>query len=88
MQDFRRKEEKLLKAIKALNDIEQLLVVIAQFQPQWHHLLTSVDIRVDKSLVVIRPQIFADYRTLLASIGWPPELLPKGMLLSKFFSTL
>ncbi|KAK2640949.1 hypothetical protein Ddye_022712 [Dipteronia dyeriana] len=73
--DFRRKEKRLHKAIKALNDIEQLLIGIAQFQPQWHHLLTSVDIRVDKSLVVIRPQIFADYRTLLASIGWPPELL-------------
>ncbi|KAL5763599.1 hypothetical protein ACOSQ2_016193 [Xanthoceras sorbifolium] len=73
--EFRRKEEKILKAIKALNDIDELLVVIAQFQPQWHHLLKSVDIRVDKSLVVIRLQIFADYRILLASIGWPPKLL-------------
>lgn len=75
MQDFQPKKERLLKALKVLNEIEEVLVRVAKFQPQWHHLLKSVDIRVDKSLVVLRPQVFAEQRNLLASIGWPPKLI-------------
>ncbi|XP_050152588.1 RINT1-like protein MAG2L [Malus sylvestris] len=67
------KHEKLLQAIKALNDLE-VLVDVMKLQPQWHHLLTSVDGRVDKTLAILRPQVFADHRSLLASLGWPPKL--------------
>ncbi|XP_062029195.1 RINT1-like protein MAG2L [Rosa rugosa] len=67
------KQEKLLQAIKALNDLE-VLVGLVKLRPQWHHLLKSVDARVDKTLAVLRPQVFADHRAFLASLGWPPKL--------------
>lgn len=67
------KHEKLLQAIKAMNDLE-VLVGLVKLRPQWHHLLKSVDARVDKTLAILRPQIFADHRALLASLGWPPKL--------------
>nr|XP_023879771.1 RINT1-like protein MAG2L isoform X2 [Quercus suber] len=69
------KQEKLLQAIKAMNDIEEALVHVVKFHPQWRNLLISVDNRVDKILAVIRPQVFADHRALLASLGWPPKIL-------------
>ncbi|XP_062173130.1 RINT1-like protein MAG2L isoform X1 [Alnus glutinosa] len=69
------KQEKLLQAIKAMNDIEKLLINIGKFQPQWCNLLKSVDARVDKILGALRPQVFADHRAVLASLGWPPKLL-------------
>jgi hypothetical protein len=75
MQDSGPKQEKLLQAIKAMNDIEKLLINIGKFQPQWCNLLKSVDARVDKILVALRPQVFADHRAVLASLGWPPKLL-------------
>lgn len=70
-----RKHDKLLQAIKSMNDIEQVLVVIVKFHPQWLCLLRSVDVRVDKILAALRPKVFADHRALLASLGWPPKLL-------------
>ncbi|KAF2291772.1 hypothetical protein GH714_035540 [Hevea brasiliensis] len=73
--DFGPKQERLLRAIKLMNDIEDLLVDVVIFHPQWSHLLESVDIRVDKILTVVRPQVLADHRALLASLGWPPKLL-------------
>ncbi|KAJ0020262.1 hypothetical protein Pint_31579 [Pistacia integerrima] len=73
--DFQPKNERLVQALKVLNGIEEVLVRVAKIQPQWHHLLKSVDIRVDKLLAVLRPQVFADHRNLLASIGWPPKLV-------------
>lgn len=73
MQDSGIKHEKLLQAIKALNDLE-VLIDLVKLRPQWHHLLKSVDARVDKTLVTLRPQVFADHRALLASLGWPPKL--------------
>lgn len=73
MQDAGTKHEKLLQAIKALNDLE-VLVDVMKLRPQWYHLLTSVDGRVDKTLAILRPQVFADHRSLLASLGWPPKL--------------
>ncbi|XP_050203880.1 RINT1-like protein MAG2L [Mercurialis annua] len=73
--DFGLKQERLVRAIQVMNNIEDILVDVAKFHPQWSHLLQSIDVRVDKSLVVVRPQILADYRALLASLGWPPKLL-------------
>jgi hypothetical protein len=75
LQDNERKHDNLLQAIKAMNDIEQVLVTVVKFHPQWQCLLRSVDVRVDKILAALRPQIFADHRALLASFGWPPKLL-------------
>ncbi|KAK8493965.1 hypothetical protein V6N13_029071 [Hibiscus sabdariffa] len=68
------KEERLLQAIKAMNDIEEILVNVENSQ-RWHHLLVSVDHRVDKTLAVLRPEALAQHRALLASLGWPPKLL-------------
>lgn len=73
MQSSGTKHEKLLQAIKAMNDLE-VLVGLVKLRPQWHHLLKSVDARVDKTLAILRPQVFADHRALLASLGWPPKL--------------
>nr|XP_027187369.1 RINT1-like protein MAG2L isoform X2 [Cicer arietinum] len=73
--DTARKHDKMLQAIKAMNDIEEVLVTVVKFHPQWQCLLRSVDVRVDKILAALRPQIFADHRALLASLGWPPKLL-------------
>ncbi|XP_037495457.1 RINT1-like protein MAG2L isoform X2 [Jatropha curcas] len=73
--DFETKQERLLRAIKGMNNIEDVLVDVVKFHPQWSHLLESVDIRVDKILAIVRPQILADHRALLGSLGWPPKLL-------------
>eukprot|EP00257_Ricinus_communis_P023078 XP_015582977.1 RINT1-like protein MAG2L isoform X1 [Ricinus communis] len=73
--DFGLKQEILLRAIKVMNNIEDILVTVVKVHPKWSHLLESVDVRVDKSLAVVRPQILADHRALLASLGWPPKLL-------------
>lgn len=73
MQNSGTKHEKLLQAIKAMNDLE-VLVGLVKLRPQWHHLLKSVDARVDRTLAILRPQVFADHRALLASLGWPPKL--------------
>ncbi|KAI4305865.1 hypothetical protein L6164_029201 [Bauhinia variegata] len=73
--DAARKQQKLLQAIKAMNDIEEVLITILKSHPQWHCLLRSVDNRVDKILAALRPQVFADHRALLVSLGWPPKLL-------------
>ncbi|XP_012439174.1 RINT1-like protein MAG2L isoform X1 [Gossypium raimondii] len=73
-QDFGVKEERLLKAIKATNDVEEIIVNVEKSQ-QWHHLLKSVDHRVDKTLAILRPEALAEHRALLASFGWPPKLL-------------
>ncbi|KAF7833630.1 RINT1-like protein MAG2L isoform X1 [Senna tora] len=74
--DAARKPEKLLLAIKAMNDIEEVLITVVKFHSQWHSLVRSVDNRVDKILAALRPQVFADHRALLVSLGWPPKLLP------------
>ncbi|TKY46601.1 RINT protein MAG2L [Spatholobus suberectus] len=75
-EDTARKHDKLLQAIKAMNDVEEVLVGVLKLHPQWHCLLKSVDIRVDKIIGALRPQVFADHRALLVSLGWPPKLLP------------
>ncbi|KAM6556031.1 hypothetical protein CsatB_003050 [Cannabis sativa] len=72
--EFGTKHEKLLQAIKAMNDIEDKLVDLVLLQPHWHHLLKSVDARVEKNLTILRPQVSADHRSLLISLGWPPKL--------------
>ncbi|KAF8403556.1 hypothetical protein HHK36_011660 [Tetracentron sinense] len=73
--EFGWKQEKLLLAVKAMNNIEKVILSVAKCQPQWKLLLKSVDARVDKTLGVLRPQALADHRALLASLGWPPALL-------------
>ncbi|XP_014524439.1 RINT1-like protein MAG2L isoform X1 [Vigna radiata var. radiata] len=73
-EDAGRKHDKLLQAIKAMNDIEEVLIGVEKFHPQWYCLLKSVDTRVDRILSALRPQIFADHRALLVSLGWPPKL--------------
>ncbi|KAF8009442.1 hypothetical protein BT93_J0433 [Corymbia citriodora subsp. variegata] len=71
--------EKLLQAIKTMNDIEDLVIDISKSRPRWCHLLKSVDSRVDKTLAVLRPKVIADHRALLASLGWPPKLLTTAL---------
>ncbi|KAG4969864.1 hypothetical protein JHK85_036285 [Glycine max] len=74
-EDAATKHDKLLQAIKAMSDIEEVLVGVVKFHPQWHCLLKSVDTRVDKILSALRPQALADHRALLISLGWPPKLI-------------
>ncbi|KAK4278778.1 hypothetical protein QN277_016578 [Acacia crassicarpa] len=71
-----RKHHKLLQAIKAMNDIEEVLETVVKFHSHWHSIVRSVDNRVDKILASLRPQVFSDHRALLVSLGWPPKLLP------------
>ncbi|XP_057539880.1 RINT1-like protein MAG2L [Amaranthus tricolor] len=63
------------RAVKAINIIEDLLLGILKNHPQWCHLLKAVDARVDKMMAVLRPQVIADHRSLLSSLGWPPKIL-------------
>lgn len=79
MQDVARKQDKLLQAIKAMNNIEDVLITVGKFHSQWHGLMKSVDNRVDKILAALKPQVFADHRALLVSLGWPPKLLPSNI---------
>ncbi|XP_030522329.1 RINT1-like protein MAG2L [Rhodamnia argentea] len=74
-----RSREKLLHAIKTMNNIEDVVIDILKSRPQWGHLLKSVDSRADRTLAVLRPKVIADHRSLLASLGWPPKLLPTAM---------
>ncbi|OMO93728.1 RINT-1 / TIP-1 family protein [Corchorus olitorius] len=74
LQDFGLKQERLFQAIKAMNDIEEIIINVEKSQ-QWHHLSQSVDHRVDRTLSVVRPEALAEHRVLLASLGWPPNLL-------------
>lgn len=73
------KHEKLIQAVKMMNGIEEVLINVTKCQPQWHHLLKSVDTRVDKIMAVLRPHVLADHRVLLVSIGWPPKLLTSNI---------
>lgn len=52
---------------------------VQNLHPHWSNLLKAVDTRVDKILGVLRPQVIADHRSLLASLGWPPKLLSSDM---------
>ncbi|KAI4304774.1 hypothetical protein MLD38_040245 [Melastoma candidum] len=70
----RLRQEKVLRATKVMNEIEDILIDIAKSRSKWCHLSKSVDSRVDKTLAVIRPKIVADHRSLLVSLGWPPKL--------------
>ncbi|KAG9451248.1 hypothetical protein H6P81_011213 [Aristolochia fimbriata] len=67
-------EEMRLLAIKSLRDTEDILMSITKTRPQWTHLVSAVDHRVDRALAVLRPQAIADHRSLLGSLGWPPPL--------------
>lgn len=61
-------------AIGYLKGIEDVLDSITATRPQWSHLLSAVDHRVDRSLAILRPQAIVDHRALLSSLGWPPSL--------------
>ncbi|XP_074321194.1 RINT1-like protein MAG2L [Silene latifolia] len=66
-------------AVKAINGIEEVLLDVMKAHPQWSNLLKTVDGRVDKILSRLRPQVIADHRSLLASLGWPPKLVTTSM---------
>ena len=61
-------------AIRSLKDIEDVLAIVAKSRLQWSCLVTTVDVRVDRAVAVLRPLVIADYHTLLTSLGWPPSL--------------
>ncbi|CAK8541529.1 unnamed protein product [Lathyrus sativus] len=63
-----------LFAIKTLKVTEEILTSITKMHPQWRHLVSAVDHRVDRALAILRPQAIADHRALLALLGWPPAL--------------
>ncbi|KAF7838442.1 RINT1-like protein MAG2 [Senna tora] len=67
-------EEMRLLAIKTLKMTEEIVTAITKKHPQWKHLVSAVDHRVDRALAILRPQAIADHRALLASLGWPPPL--------------
>uniref|UniRef100_A0ACD5Z1V0 Uncharacterized protein n=1 Tax=Avena sativa TaxID=4498 RepID=A0ACD5Z1V0_AVESA len=78
------KQEKLLRAVDAVRDIERELVRISTSRPQWTNLIVAVDSRVDKTLAILRPQALTDYRGLLAALGWPPSLSSPDMEKDKY----
>lgn len=51
-----------------------MLTSVTKTHPQWAHLVSAVDHRVDRALAILRPQAIADHRALLTSLGWPPPL--------------
>ncbi|KAK7293007.1 hypothetical protein RJT34_15867 [Clitoria ternatea] len=61
-------------ATKTLKTTEEILTSITKTHPQWKHLVSAVDHRVDRALAILRPQAIADHRALLASLGWPTPL--------------
>ncbi|XP_051123172.1 RINT1-like protein MAG2 [Andrographis paniculata] len=61
-------------ALRTLKSTEDLLSSVIKKHPQWAHLVSAVDHRIDRALAVLRPQAIADHRTLLISLGWPPPL--------------
>ncbi|KAI3673431.1 hypothetical protein L6452_39550 [Arctium lappa] len=67
-------EEVRFVAINALKLAEDVLCKVSRTRPQWSRLVSAVDHRVDRALAILRPQAIADYRSLLASLGWPPRL--------------
>lgn len=67
-------EEVRLHAIKTLQKTEEILSLVAKKHPRWGRLVSAVDHRVDRALAMLRPQAIADYRALLTSLGWPPQL--------------
>ncbi|KAL1218122.1 RINT1-like protein MAG2 [Cardamine amara subsp. amara] len=67
-------EELRLHAIKTLKATEEILSLVARKHPRWGRLVSAVDHRVDRALAMMRPQAIADYRALLSSLGWPPQL--------------
>lgn len=67
-------EEVRLHAIKTLQKTEEILSLVARRHPRWGRLVSAVDHRVDRALAMLRPQAIADYRALLTSLGWPPQL--------------
>ncbi|CAM8927724.1 unnamed protein product [Rhodiola kirilowii] len=60
--------------IDSIKLVEDALSSVAKKRPQWTHLLSAVDHRVDRALAILRPQTIADHRKFLASLGWPPPL--------------
>ncbi|KAJ4824178.1 RING-finger protein mag2 [Turnera subulata] len=67
-------EETRFHAIEALGRTEDVLTSVTKLHPQWKHLVSAADHRVDRALAMLRPQAVADHRALLASLKWPPPL--------------
>ncbi|KHN07209.1 RINT1-like protein [Glycine soja] len=73
-------QEMHMLAIKTLKTTEGILISITKAHPQWKHLVSAVDHRVDRALAILRPQAIAEHRALLASLGWPPPLFALNSL--------
>ncbi|KAL9276830.1 hypothetical protein ACSQ67_025620 [Phaseolus vulgaris] len=67
-------QEMHMLAIKTLKTTEGILTSITKAHPQWKHLVSAVDHRVDRALAILRPQAISEHRALLTSLGWPPPL--------------
>jgi len=67
-------QEMHMLAIKTLKTTEGILTSITKSHPQWKHLVSAVDHRVDRALAILRPQAISEHRALLSSLGWPPPL--------------
>ncbi|KAF3782910.1 RINT1-like protein [Nymphaea thermarum] len=67
-------EDVQLLAIKSVANAEDILTSTIKLRPQWTHLVSAVDCRIDRALAVLIPQVIADHRALLTSLGWPPSL--------------
>ncbi|GAB2287114.1 hypothetical protein Dimus_021499 [Dionaea muscipula] len=75
LRDFDTKQENILHAVKAIKDIEDMLHDIVKLPTRWPRLVKTVDSRVDKIFSALRPQVLVDHRSLLSTLGWPPNLL-------------
>ncbi|CAN6479284.1 unnamed protein product [Victoria cruziana] len=67
-------EDVQLLAIRSLANAEDIITSTIKLHPQWTHLVSAVDGRIDRALAVLIPQVIADHRALLTSLGWPPSL--------------
>lgn len=70
--------ERLLEAVKTLQSVEDLVGWIAITQPEWRQLIGAVELRVRRAASSLRSAAVAEYRSLVAILGWPPLLSPSG----------
>ncbi|KAK8956882.1 hypothetical protein KSP39_PZI001365 [Platanthera zijinensis] len=83
-----RRLKNMLVAIKTMQDIEEVLAGFSSTRPRWINLLRAADSRVKNALVILRPQLLTDHRSLIASLGWPPSLLTTDLVKDNFMEML
>lgn len=54
---------------------EAVVNEIEQCKTEYEDIVSKVDSRVDRAVAVLRPAAVADFRSVLASIDWPPPLV-------------